>query len=102
MVFNKNKLQPSRASLGAVDDSSGVGAVASSSGISSTDSGDGSGGEAGNVHGVGGGDIGVASGDGVVDEGSSDSRGGNSVGVVSVAETVVVAEAGVRVASVSG
>ena len=103
-----------------MDDSSGVGAVTSSSGVSSTDSGDGSGGEAGNVHGVGGGDIGVASGDGVVDEGSSngdggdsldlsnggggsnDGRGSNSVGVVSVAEAVVVAEAGVRVASISG
>ena len=100
-----------------MDHSSRVGAVASSSGVSSSNSGDGGGGEPGNVHGVGGGDIGVASGDGVVDKGSSNGdggnslhlsdgggnngRSGNSVGVVSVAEAVVVAEAGVRVASIS-
>ena len=103
-----------------MDNSSRVGAVAASSGVSSSNSGDGRGGEPGNVHGVGGGDIGVASGDGVVDEGSSNgdggsnglhlsnggggsnNGGGNSVGVVSVAETVVVAESGVGVASISG
>ena len=100
-----------------MDNSSRVGAVASSSSVSSSNGGDGSGGEPGNVDGVGGGDISVASGDGMVDEGSSDGdgggsdslhlsdgrgnngRGGNSVGVVAVAEAVVVS---VRVSSIAG
>ena len=100
-----------------MDNSSRVGAVASSSSVSSSNGGDGSGGKPGNVDGVGGGDISVASGDGMVDEGSSDGdgggsdslhlsdgrgnngRGGNSVGVVAVAEAVVVS---VRVSSIAG
>merc|ERR550539_732507 len=84
MVFNKNKLSRVEQGLGAVDDTSGVGAVASSSGVSSTNSGDGGGGEAGNVHGVRGGSISVATdgvdeGSSVVDNGSSNGDGGNSL-----------------------
>merc|ERR1719291_1138078 len=119
LLLSSTKTSSSRVQqgLGTVDNSSRVGAVASSSSVSSSNGGDGSGGEPGNVDGVGGGDISVASGDGMVEEGSSDGdgggsdslhlsdgrgnngRGGNSVGVVAVAEAVVVS---VRVSSIAG
>merc|ERR1719291_695744 len=112
LLLSSTKTSSSRVQqgLGTVDNSSRVGAVASSSSVSSSNGGDGSGGEPGNVDGVGGGDISVASGDGMVEGGGSDSlhlsdgrgnngRGGNSVGVVAVAEAVVVS---VRVSSIAG
>merc|ERR1719225_341346 len=97
--------------LGAVDNSGRVGAVASSTGVSSSDSGDGSGGKSGDVYSVGGGDIGVATGnDGSSDSldlsdsggGGDDGGGSDGVGVVGVAKAVVVSVGVAGVASESG